>query len=82
VGAGCSALTARLHAPAARRSILIRMADDTEVKGAMRKGGAETVKTTPTQFRAQIQQEIAQRKAADREGDQPSRLPATASRHH
>jgi tripartite-type tricarboxylate transporter receptor subunit TctC len=40
--------------------ILIRMADDAEVKEAMRKGGAETVKTTPAQFRAQIQQEITQ----------------------
>jgi tripartite-type tricarboxylate transporter receptor subunit TctC len=39
--------------------ILIRMADDPEVK-TMRKAGASTVKTTPEQYRAQIQQEIAQ----------------------
>jgi len=40
--------------------ILIRMADDPDVKEAMRKGGADTVKSTPEQFRAQIQQEMAQ----------------------
>jgi tripartite-type tricarboxylate transporter receptor subunit TctC len=40
--------------------ILIRMADDPEVKESMRKAGANTVKTTPEQYRAQIQQEIAQ----------------------
>ena len=40
--------------------ILIRMADDPDVKEAMRKAGADTVKTTPAQFRAQIQEEIAQ----------------------
>ncbi len=40
--------------------ILIKMADDPEVKESMRKAGANTVKTTPDQFRAQIQQEIAQ----------------------
>jgi tripartite-type tricarboxylate transporter receptor subunit TctC len=40
--------------------ILISMADDPEFKEAMRKSGADTAKTTPEQFRAQIQQEIAQ----------------------
>ena len=40
--------------------ILIRMADDPDVKEAMRKAGADTVKTTPAQFRAQIREEIAQ----------------------
>jgi tripartite-type tricarboxylate transporter receptor subunit TctC len=40
--------------------ILIKMADDSEVKEAMRKAGADTVKTTPDEYRAQIQQEIAQ----------------------
>ena len=40
--------------------ILIKMADDPEVKETMRKAGANTVKTTPEQFRAQIGQEIAQ----------------------
>jgi tripartite-type tricarboxylate transporter receptor subunit TctC len=40
--------------------ILIRMADDPEVKETMRKAGANTVKTTPEEFRAQIQLEIAQ----------------------
>ncbi len=40
--------------------VLIRMADDPEAKETMRKAGANTVKTTPDQFRAQIQQEIAQ----------------------
>ena len=34
--------------------ILIKMADDAEVKETMRKAGASTVKTTPDQFRAQI----------------------------
>jgi tripartite-type tricarboxylate transporter receptor subunit TctC len=53
---------AKTPEPIIRRlsEILIRMADDPEVKDAMRKGGAETVKSTPVQFRAQIQQEIAQ----------------------
>ena len=36
------------------------MADDPEVKETMRKSGANTVKSTPDQYRAQIQQEIAQ----------------------
>ena len=40
--------------------ILIKMADDPEVKEIMRKAGADTVKTTPEQYRAQIVQEIAQ----------------------
>ncbi len=40
--------------------ILLKMADDPEVKETMRKAGANTVKTTPDQFRAQIQQEMAQ----------------------
>src|SRR5256886_7416895 len=40
--------------------ILIKMADDPEVKEAMRRAGADTVKTTPDEYRAQIQQEIAQ----------------------
>ena len=40
--------------------VLIKMADDPEVKEAMRKAGANTVKSTPEQYRAQIQQEMAQ----------------------
>ncbi len=40
--------------------ILIKMADDAEVKEAMRRGGASTVKTTPEQYRSQIQQEMTQ----------------------
>jgi tripartite-type tricarboxylate transporter receptor subunit TctC len=40
--------------------ILIKMADDPEVKDIMGKAGADTVKTTPEQFRAQILREIAQ----------------------
>jgi tripartite-type tricarboxylate transporter receptor subunit TctC len=40
--------------------ILIKMADDPEVKETMRRAGANTVKTTPDQYRAQIQQEMAQ----------------------
>ena len=40
--------------------ILIKMADDPEVKEIMRKAGADTVKTTPEQYRAQFVQEIAQ----------------------
>jgi tripartite-type tricarboxylate transporter receptor subunit TctC len=42
---------------------LIKMADDPEVKESMRKAGASTVKTTPAQYRAQIEQEIAQWKS-------------------
>jgi tripartite-type tricarboxylate transporter receptor subunit TctC len=40
--------------------ILLKMADDPEVKEALRKAGGNTVKSTPEQFRAQIQQEMAQ----------------------
>jgi tripartite-type tricarboxylate transporter receptor subunit TctC len=44
----------------AMSKIFIKMADDPEVIEAMRKGGASTVKSTPDQFRAQVQQEIEQ----------------------
>ncbi len=40
--------------------ILIKMADDPEVKEIMGKAGADTVKTTPEQYSAQIVREIAQ----------------------
>src|SRR5713226_8068888 len=40
--------------------IRIKMADDPEVKDIMGKAGADTVKTTPEQFRALILREIAQ----------------------
>ena len=40
--------------------ILIKMADDPEVKEVMRRAGADTVKTTADEYRAQIRQEIAQ----------------------
>jgi tripartite-type tricarboxylate transporter receptor subunit TctC len=52
----------RTPEPIVRRlsETLIKMADDPAFKEAMRKAGADTVKTTPAQFRAQIQQEIAQ----------------------
>jgi tripartite-type tricarboxylate transporter receptor subunit TctC len=40
--------------------ILIKMADDPDLKESMRKAGADTVKSTPAEFRAQIAQEIAQ----------------------
>jgi tripartite-type tricarboxylate transporter receptor subunit TctC len=40
--------------------ILIRMAEDPEVKETMRKAGANTVKTTVDQFRTQIQLEMEQ----------------------
>jgi tripartite-type tricarboxylate transporter receptor subunit TctC len=40
--------------------LLIKMADDPTMKESMRKAGASTVKTTPGEFGAQIQQEIAQ----------------------
>jgi tripartite-type tricarboxylate transporter receptor subunit TctC len=36
------------------------MADDPEVKEIMARSGADTVKTTPEQFHAQIIREIAQ----------------------
>jgi len=53
---------AKTPEPIVRRlsEILIKMADDPEVKEAMRRAGADTVKTTPAEYRAQIQQEIAQ----------------------
>jgi tripartite-type tricarboxylate transporter receptor subunit TctC len=41
-------------------AVLIEMADDPEVKEALRKAGGNTVKTTPEQFRKQIEQEMAQ----------------------
>jgi len=41
-------------------AILIKMADDPEVKEALRQAGGNTVKTTPEQFRKQIEQEMAQ----------------------
>jgi tripartite-type tricarboxylate transporter receptor subunit TctC len=40
--------------------VLLKMADDPEIKEQMRKAGATTVKNTPAQFRAQIEQEMAQ----------------------
>ncbi len=40
--------------------IILKMADDPAVKESMRKAGADTVKTTPDEFRAQIAREIAQ----------------------
>ncbi len=54
--------TAKTPEPIVRRlsGILISMAEDPEVKEAMRRAGADTVKTTPDEYRAQIQQEIAQ----------------------
>ena len=49
-------------APIIRRmsEILLKMADDPDMKESMRKAGADTVKSTPEEFRAQIAQEIAQ----------------------
>jgi tripartite-type tricarboxylate transporter receptor subunit TctC len=41
-------------------AVLIKMADDPEIIAAMRKLGGNTVKSTPEQFRAQINQEIEQ----------------------
>jgi tripartite-type tricarboxylate transporter receptor subunit TctC len=41
-------------------AILIAMADDPDVKETMRKAGADTVKTTPEEFGAQIKEEMAQ----------------------
>src|SRR6185369_13298782 len=41
-------------------AVLIKMADDPEIIDAMRKLGGNTVKSTPEQFRAQINQEIEQ----------------------
>jgi tripartite-type tricarboxylate transporter receptor subunit TctC len=40
--------------------VLIKMADDPEIKATMRKAGGNTVKTTPEEFRAQIANEMAQ----------------------
>ncbi len=40
--------------------VLLKMADDPEIKEQMRKAGSSTVKTTPAQFRDQIAQEMAQ----------------------
>ena len=40
--------------------VFIKMADDPDVKETMRKAGANTVKTTPAQFRAQIELEMEQ----------------------
>jgi tripartite-type tricarboxylate transporter receptor subunit TctC len=53
---------AKTPAPIIRKmsELLIKMADDPEVKEAWRKAGADTVKTTPDQYRAQIRQEIVQ----------------------
>ena len=53
---------AKTPEPIVRRlsEMLIKMADDPEVKEAMRRAGADTVKTTPAEYRAQIQEEIAQ----------------------
>lgn len=53
---------AKTPEPVIRRlaEVLIKMADDPEVKDTMRKSGASTIKTTPDQYRAQIQQEIGQ----------------------
>lgn len=48
-------------------NILIKMADDPEMKESMRKAGASTVKTTPDQYRARIEQEIMQWKPLVRE---------------
>jgi tripartite-type tricarboxylate transporter receptor subunit TctC len=49
-------------APIIRRmsEILLKMADDPGMKESMRKAGADTVKSTPEEYRAQIAQEIAQ----------------------
>jgi tripartite-type tricarboxylate transporter receptor subunit TctC len=53
---------AKTPAPIIRKmaETLIKMADDPGVKEAWRKAGADTAKTTPDQFRAQIGEEIAQ----------------------
>jgi len=40
--------------------VLIKMADDPEIKATMRKAGGNTVKTTPEEFRVQIAKEMAQ----------------------
>src|SRR6516165_10591213 len=53
---------AKTPEPIVRRlsEMLIKMAVDPEVKEAMRRAGADTVKTSPAEYRAQIQEEIAQ----------------------
>ncbi len=53
---------ARTPEPIIRKlsDILIKMADDPDVKASMRQAGATTMKTTPAQYRAQIDDEIAQ----------------------
>ena len=53
---------AKTPEPIIRRlsAILLKMADDPEVKDTWRKAGANTVKTTPDQFRVQILQEMEQ----------------------
>jgi tripartite-type tricarboxylate transporter receptor subunit TctC len=53
---------AKTPEPIIRRmaEILMKMADDPQVQQAMRKAGGATVKITTEQFRAQIQEEIAQ----------------------
>jgi tripartite-type tricarboxylate transporter receptor subunit TctC len=40
--------------------VVLKMADDPGTKESMRKAGADTVKSTPEEYRAQIAQEIAQ----------------------
>jgi tripartite-type tricarboxylate transporter receptor subunit TctC len=44
----------------AMSAILLKMADDPGVRASMRKAGADTVKNTPDEYRAQIVQEIVQ----------------------
>jgi tripartite-type tricarboxylate transporter receptor subunit TctC len=53
---------AKTPEPIVRRlsEVLIKMADDPSFEEAMRRAGADTVKTTPDQYRAQIAREIAQ----------------------
>jgi tripartite-type tricarboxylate transporter receptor subunit TctC len=53
---------AKTPEPIIRRmsQVLMKMADDPEVKKAMVKAGANTFKTTPEQYTKQIQDEIAQ----------------------
>ena len=53
---------AKTPEPIIRRmsEILMKMADDPDIKENMRRAGANTVKSTPDQFRAQIQQEMVQ----------------------
>jgi tripartite-type tricarboxylate transporter receptor subunit TctC len=44
----------------AMSAILLKMADDPGVRASMRKAGADTVKNTPDEYRAQILREIVQ----------------------